>query len=196
MANPISSTATLGSPGYSVVITHNLEPEAFEWLWAKYVVSSNLGKHCTASLESHRVQAADGIRSLYSQRFSKARNPLMKQMPRLVMDECALGDFDAIYLCGVASTGYSSKRNYPHNFHAAIVPIPGMRDEYNFEKWNLKIENGVFTRIPDESELPQQFLHFPTAFTSCRIFRWAAIILPLIKMGCLINRKKWQLEHD
>ena len=168
---------------FPIVLHHNLEPDAFMWLWAKYVVSPNLAKHCTASLKSVAVPKADGKKSPYSQKFSKVSNPEMRTTKTLQMDENGANPFAAIYLCGVASSGYAQKKNYPHNFHAAIVPLPGQQDSYRFEDWSLTVENGTFTRIPTSEELPSEFLSLPPSFTTCRIFRWAACILPQIIQG-------------
>lgn len=170
----------------SIVLEHNLEPEAFKWLWAKYVLAPNLEKHCTASLKAAPVRRADGRRSVYSQRFSGASNPEMKATPRLVMDEAE--SFWGIYLCGVAAAGYSQQRNYPHNLHAAILPAPGQSDTFEFERWQLRVENGLFTRIPGEEELSPDLRKLPPAFVTCRIFRWAACILPGILRGADRNR--------
>jgi hypothetical protein len=162
---------------------HNFEPDAFMWLWAKYVVSPILSKHCTASLKSVAVPKADGKKSPYSQKFSKASNPEMRTMKTLRMDENGSNPFAAIYLCGVASSGYAQKKNYPHNFHAAVVPMNGHAATYRFEDWELSVENGFFTRIPDQQELPPEFQNLADAYTTCRIFRWAACILPSLKVG-------------
>jgi hypothetical protein len=148
------------------------------WLWAKYVVVPNLEKHCTASLRSLTVKTGSGRGSPYSQRFSKASNPLMGSTTQLVMDENQARPCAAIYLCGVSAAGYAQKSNYPHNLHAAIVPSPGRTDSYCFEGWTLTIENGLFTRIPSQADLPTHLLHLPPAYVTCRIFRWAACILP------------------
>ncbi len=96
------------------------------------------------------------------------------------MDECATETFAAIYLCGVSSLGYKKKTNYPHNLHAAIFPRPGASDDFSFEDWHLSIENGIFTRIPQEIDLPAELRTLDEKFTTCRIFRWAACILPAL----------------
>lgn len=163
-----------------IVIHHNLNPNHFMWLWAKYVQKPNLDKHCTACLISCPVSTSTGKKSPYSQRFSKASNPQMASSQRIVMDECKPGSFEAIYLCGVSSKGYSAKRNYPHNFHAAIIPTPGAHDHFVFEDLDLKIENGRLTRIPPEDELISPYRNLPKQYTTCRIFRWAACILPIL----------------
>jgi hypothetical protein len=166
-----------------IVLHHNFEPDAFMWLWAKYVAAPDLSKHCTACLKSVATRRADGKRSPYSQKFSAASNPAMRSTPSLTMDETGDARFAAIYLCGVAAAGYAQKKNYPHNFHAAVVPDPGREETYRFEDWTLTVENGHFTRIPSQPELPSQFLHLPAAYTTCRIFRWAAGILPHLVEG-------------
>ena len=111
-----------------------------------------------------------GRGSPYSQRFSRASNPTMKDTPRLAMDEVPADSFLGIYLCGVAATGYGAKRNYPHNLHAAIVPVTGATDTYEFEGWVLRVENGLLTRIPGEDELPPMLQRLPEKYTTCRIF--------------------------
>lgn len=95
---------------HPIVLHHNFEPDAFMWLWAKYVISPNLSKHCTASLKSVAVPKTDGKKSPYSQKFSKASNPEMGNMKTLQMDENGAEHFGAIYLCGVASSGYTQKK--------------------------------------------------------------------------------------
>lgn len=166
-----------------VVIHHNLDPKAFMWLWAKYVKTPNLTNHCTACLCSCPVSTSSGKRSPYSQRFSKASNPQMASSHSIMMDECKPGSFEAIYLCGVSSNGYRTKRNYPHNFHAAIIPMPGANDHFIFEDLDLKINNGLLTRIPTEAELRPPYTSLPKEYTTCRIFRWAACILPILISG-------------
>lgn len=166
-----------------IVLHHNLDPAAFKWLWAKYVTGADLTKHCTACLKAVTVRPAEGRGSPYSQRFSRPSNPGMKDMTRLVMDEVPVGSFLGIYLCGVAAAGYSAKKNYPHNLHAAIVPVAGGTDTYEFEKWVLRVENGLFTRIPGPDELPPALRGLPDKYTTCRIFRWAACIVPALALG-------------
>ena len=171
-----------------IILHHNFEPEAFMWLWAKYVVSPNLAKHCTASLRSSPTFRADGRKSPYSQKFSGASNPQMRSTPNLTMDETGDAAFAAIYLCGVSAAGYKQKKNYPHNFHAAIVPTPGHQETYRFEDWMLTVENGQFTRIPTTDDLPSECLGLPATYTTCRIFRWAACILPRLVDGSFHNK--------
>lgn len=166
-----------------VIIHHNLDPAAFKWLWAKYAVSPNLSKHCTASLKALAIRDAAGRGSVYSRKFSGVSNPRMRDTPTLLMDEVGSSPFAAIYLCGVAAAGYSQRRNYPHNLHAAIVPAPGRTDRYLFENWELRVENGLFTRIPAQEELPDDLQKLPPAYVTCRIFRWAACILPQLMEG-------------
>lgn len=64
-----------------------------------------------------------------------------------------------------------------------MVPDPGREETYRFEDWTLTVENGHFTRIPAEQELPSDFQHLPAPYTTCRIFRWAAGILPHLVEG-------------
>tara|TARA_B100001093_G_scaffold179259_1_gene171884 strand:- start:1128 stop:1664 length:537 start_codon:yes stop_codon:yes gene_type:complete len=164
----------------NIELTHNLEPNAFKWLWAKYVCETNLTKHCQACLKGTQIKDDKGRGTPYSQLFSKASNPEMLNMKTLILSEIDNGDFKAIYLCGVVSKGYSVKKNYPHNLHAAIVPKIGTSDVYSFEKWKLEVKNGFFTKIPEESELPMKYKSLPDAYTTCRIFRWACCIFPLL----------------
>jgi hypothetical protein len=176
-----------------VIIHHNLQPSAFMWLWAKYVTHPDLVRHCTACLKSLAFPGADGKKSVYSHRFSKASNPAMGTTPRLLMDENSSAPYAAIYLCGVSAAGYGQKKNYPHNLHAAIVPEPKSHDTYRFENWEIHVENGFFTRIPMQSELPTEMQSLPTAHVTCRIFRWAACVLPQIIDG-KIPRSNYQLN--
>lgn len=145
----------MNAPDESIILRHNLDPAAFMWLWAKYVVNPNLEKHCTACLKAVTVKPAIGPGAPYSRTFSKAFNPGMKDNPTLLMDEAPHNHFRAIYLCGVSAAGCSSKKNYPHNLHAAIVPARGASDVFEFENWKLQVDNGIFTRIPPEEELPR-----------------------------------------
>lgn len=174
----------------AIALEHNLTPESFKWLWAKYVRAPNTAKHCTASLRATSFRGPSGKLSPYSLVFSKASNPLLGNMPRLALNECSLGSFAAIYICGVSALGYSSKTNYAHNLHAAIIPWPGATDSFEFEKWTLRVENGVFTRIPGPEDLPEELRHLSGHFTTCRIFRWAACVLPVIlsNPGVLVPR--------
>lgn len=172
-----------------VVLHHNFDPDAFMWLWAKYVVRPNLDKHCTASLKSVTVPRADVKGTPYSQKFSKASNPAMHATPCLAMDENCGSPYAAIYVCGVSATGYAQKKNYPHNFHAAVVPAAGREDTYLFEDWALTVENGLFTRIPGQDELPDSLRQRPSAYVTCRIFRWAACILPPLVNGTYRHEK-------
>jgi hypothetical protein len=172
-----------------IILHHNLKPQSFMWLWAKYVIAPQLTKHCTACLKSLSITHQNGRNAPYSQRFSRASNPEMAAQNRLVMDENQGRPFAAIYLCGVSASGYSQKRNYPHNLHTAIVAAPGETDTFRFENWELTVENGLFTRIPERGELSSQFDQLPDPYTSCRIFRWAACVLP-----ALIDRADGKME--
>lgn len=148
------------------VLTHNLDPCAFMWLWAKYVTDYNPGRHCTQA-----------IRGRYS-RILSAHNDKLRATPRLCLDEQPVGTYAAIYICGVARGGYSSKKNYPHNLHAAIRPCMGASDKFVFEGWKLGVENGVFLPIPSIEDLPEEFSGLEDSFTTCRIFRWAVVAKP------------------
>ncbi len=149
---------------HPIRLTHNLEGDKFMWLWAKYVRGFNDARHCTNSLSG-----------LYSKKLWKNNPDLLRGHEQF--DEQSEG-WRGIYICGVAKAGYSSKKNYPHNLHAAVIPAPGRCDEYRFENWVLSVENGLFTRIPAESELPERYKSLPPAFTTCRIFRWAVGVAP------------------
>jgi hypothetical protein len=146
-----------------IEIFHNLEPDQFMWLWAKYVTGFNEKYHCTNSIRGH-----------YSRKFSK-NNPEFASSSQIVMDEEPLGSYHAVYICGVSKHGYSKKTNYPHNVHIAICPEAGATAEWSFEKWNLRIGNGRLLQIPaNENEVPAQYRCFPAEYTTCRIFRWSA----------------------
>jgi hypothetical protein len=146
-----------------VVIRHNFTPDHFMWLWAKYVVGFNEKYHCTNCL-----------RGRYSDRFSKARNPLLAQEQHIAFDEH--DGHQAIYICGVARKGYSVKKNYAHNVHIAIAPIEGAMAEFQFENWVVQIENGSVLSIPITAELPPRLRQLPERFTTCRVFRWGTTL--------------------
>lgn len=171
-----------------VVIKHNLDPRAFKWLWAKYVIEPNLNQHCTACLRAETINAPSRRGGAYSRKLSRASNPTLSTDRTISMDECTSGVPRPIYICGVSARGYGSKTNYPHNLHAAIVPVLGAADEFHFENWTLSITNGLFTRIPSADELPRNFKDLPADFTTCRIFRWAAAILPTLLTAPSSNR--------
>ena len=171
-----------------VVIKHNLDPSAFKWLWAKYVIEPNLSQHCTACLRAEMIQAPSGRGGSYSRKLSRASNPTLETDRIISMNECTSGISRPIYICGVSANGYSSKQNYAHNLHAAILPIHGATDEFHFEDWTLSITNGLFTRIPTAEELPGSFKDLPKEFATCRIFRWAAAVLPKLLAAPPSNR--------
>lgn len=148
-----------------IVIRHNFAPDAFMWLWAKYVVGFNERYHCTNCL-----------RGRYSHRFSKARNPRLATDHEIAFDEH--NGHRAIYICGVARKGYSVKKNYDHNVHIAIRLSPGTLASFAFEDWAVEVENGELLAIPDQAALPTRFSSLPDRFTTCRIFRWAARYFP------------------
>jgi hypothetical protein len=160
-------------------IEHNLDPRAFKWLWAKYVVAPNLGQHCTACLRAESVTTPAGRRSAYSQKLSKTSNPNLRSERLLLMDECRSGVVRPIYICGVSSRGYATRSNYPHNLHAALWPLDGASDVLRFEEWELRVTNARFTRIPQLEEMPKELQPLPPQFLTCRIFRWAACVLPM-----------------
>ena len=145
-----------------ILIHHNLIPDRFMWLWAKYATVFNPERHCVHAM-----------RGKLSKRFSAASNPDMERTSPIALDEQPSGSFNAIYICGVARQGYSQKKNYPHNLHTAIWPEEGAVDEFEFEGWELRVEGGRFMRIPREDELAREYRDLPPEFTTCRIFRWA-----------------------
>jgi hypothetical protein len=148
-------------PPPPVIIRHNFVPDDFMWLWAKYVVGFNERYHCTNCL-----------RGRYSSRFSKARNPGLVNDRTITFDEHA--GHRAIYICGVARKGYSTKKNYEHNVHLAIRPAAGICDSFVFERWKVEIEGGVALTIPTVEDLDDRVRSLPPAYTTCRIFRWAS----------------------
>ena len=98
------------------------------WLWAKYVRAVNDEQHCQASL-----------RGPYSKRLSGHNTDLPKQAT-LMLDEVGQSEFRAIYICGVARKGYSAKKNYPFNLHAAILPKAGAKGVFAFNGWELNVQ--------------------------------------------------------
>jgi hypothetical protein len=144
-----------------VGIWHNFTPDDFMWLWAKYVVGFNEKYHCTNCVSGR-----------YSHRFSKARNPQLAQQREIDFDEHSC--HHAIYICGVARKGYSVKKNYKHNVHLAIKPTPSSTSRFQFEKWTVEVQNGVVLPIPGPEAMLPIFKDLPDAYTTCRIFRWAA----------------------
>jgi hypothetical protein len=148
-----------------VLIRHNFTPEDFMWLWAKYVVGFNEKYHCTNCL-----------RGRYSHRFSKPRNPQLAQQREIAFDE--QGSYHAIYICGVAKKGYSAKKNYEHNVHLAVKPAVSHNSRFEFENWTVEVENGVVLPIPGPEKLRPNLKSLPAAYTTCRIFRWAAGFYP------------------
>jgi hypothetical protein len=146
-----------------VQVSHNFDPDCFMWLWAKYVTGFNKERHCT-----------NAIRGQYSKKFSK-NNPAFPDIRDILFDEQPPESYDAIYICGVAKRGYTRKQNYPHNVHAAILPVPAFEDEWAFEGWRMTVHGGRLLVIPaSPNEIPEQYRSFPDPFITCRIFRWAA----------------------
>lgn len=99
-------------------------------------------------------------------------NAELSVSPVVAFDELQEDSFKAIYICGVIKKGYP-RTNYEHNLHAAIQPMPGSKDSFEFENWRLSVTNGVFLPIPSELELPDRYRSLPPEYTTCRIFRWA-----------------------
>lgn len=144
-----------------IKLRHNLNGARFVWLWAKYVREVNDRYHCTNS-----------IRGTYSKRLSKHNADLLRER-EILLDELSFEQFKAIYICGVSSTGYRKKANYPFNLHTAILPMLEASDAFAFDGWELSVENGLFMPIPSVEELPKKYQCLPAAYTTCRIFRWA-----------------------
>lgn len=146
-----------------ITIEHNIDERQFKFLWAKYVKGSNLRRHC-----------AQCIPGTFSKKFSGAWNKDLLSQPILEMDEVPDGEYKAIYFCGVFKKGFSTKKNYLHNFHLAIIPAEGKTETFEFENWKVKINNGIISRIPEEEELDDKFFVVPYDFHyyTCRIFRW------------------------
>ena len=88
-----------------VVIKHNLDPSAFKWLWAKYVIEPNLSQHCTACLRAEMIQAPSGRGGSYSRKLSRASNPTLETDRIISMNECTSGISRPIYICGVSANG-------------------------------------------------------------------------------------------
>jgi hypothetical protein len=147
----------------TIILQHNLRPEEFMWLWGKYAVGFNPAYHCT-----------NCVRGRYSKVLSKPKNPALGHQPELLLNERLAGTFDAFYICGVSKHGYSAKKNYPFNLHAAVQPIPGASDVLEFREWRLSVRNGRFLRIPAQGEIPEAYRKLPSEFVTCRIFRWAS----------------------
>ena len=146
-----------------IEITHNFDPARFMWLWTKYVTGFNPKYHCT-----------NAITGAYSKKLWKG-NPNLDTQHTIVMDERPEGSYRAIYICGVAKAGYRKGLNYPHNVHVAILPEPRKNADWAFEGWSLRVDGGRFLSIPDTDSLPIHLRQLPPAFTTCRIFRWAAV---------------------
>lgn len=159
----------MSSPSQSVTLHHNLDPRRFVFLWMKYVRGVNLEHHCTNCL-----------RGPYGKKLSK-HNAELASSPRLLLDECLPGSYEALYICGVARQGYRQKQNYPHNLHTAVLPAPGENDVLEFENWKLSIENGRFIKIPGADALPSCLRKLPPEYTTCRIFRFAALYDELVQ---------------
>jgi hypothetical protein len=135
----------------------------------KYVRGVNLEHHCTNCL-----------RGPYGKKLSK-HNADLASATRLILDEYPPESYEALYICGVGQQGYRKKENYPHNLHTAFLPSPGAKDIFEFENWELSIENGIFISIPDEDALPSCLRALPPEYTTCRIFRFAALYDELVQ---------------
>lgn len=145
----------------SIIIQHNFISSKFKWLYAKYAHGCNPAHHCT-----------NAIQGKYSKSFSK-RNLSFKPENTVIMNEFPETTWDAIYICGVSSNGYSRHENYPHNVHVAILPKEGATDHWEFENWVMDINNGIFEYVPSENEIDPGFLEYSEDYRTCRMFRWA-----------------------
>lgn len=149
---------SLGAP---ILLTHNFDGRKFKWLYAKYAFGANPKQHCT-----------NAIRGKYSKKFSR-NNPDFQPGQAIMMDEFPDLGWDAIYICGVSTKGYSKHENYPHNVHVAVIPTPGKCDTWAFENWSMRVDNAVFEYVIPEEELDSRFLSLPAEYRTCRMFRWA-----------------------
>lgn len=146
---------------YKLRVVHNFVGNKFKWLYAKYAYGCNPNHHCT-----------NAIRGRYSKKFSR-NNPDFTPGSTIILDEFPTDSWDAIYICGVSSSGYTKHQNYIHNVHIALIPAPGRRDHWEFENWVMDLENGYFEYVPSEKEIPAKYLSLPEQFWTCRMFRWA-----------------------
>ena len=167
MTAPLTTSATR-TP---LSLEHNLLPDAFVWLWAKYVTGYNPDRHCT-----------NVLRGKYSKALSK-HNALLAATPRLELNEQPAGAFVGVYICGVAKHGYATKTNYPHNLHAVIRPQDGRNDSFSFERWTLYVRNGAFEPVPPLEALSLEDRQRAVEFTTCRIFRWAVVSKPTLLLS-------------
>lgn len=140
-----------------ITIRHNFDPEQFEWLWAKYVNGGNITQHCFICLKGTQ-----------SKKFSKAYNPDMVNQSVIVMDEKPVGEYDAIYFCGV------SKKGFDHNVHLVVRHEQGTNSEWKFENWHAEIENGTVEILPCAGELKPDYFSEPynDHYYTCRNFLW------------------------
>lgn len=157
-----SMTANKSSLEPVIKIHHNFDDTKFKWLWAKYVREGNLEHHCTNCLKGK-----------YSSVFSNSSNSNLLSQPVIEMNEVPIGEYKAIYFCGVIKKGYP-KSNYNHNVHFAVIPEEGASSHWEFEDWKVDIENGVLSEIPSEDDLDDRFFtgKYDEHYYTCRIFRW------------------------
>ena len=144
-----------------IILHHNFDKKKFKWLYAKYAIGANPLHHCT-----------NAIKGKYSKRFSR-NNPDFQPDRDVILDEYPDLGWDAIYICGVSSKGYSKHENYPHNVHIAIIPAFGEKDEWSFENWKMTVENAKFEYVISEDELNPKYKNLPEEYVTCRMFRWA-----------------------
>lgn len=145
----------------AIILTHNFDGKKFKWLYAKYACGCNPTYHCT-----------NAIKGKYSKKFTRLSKEFIPGQT-IVFDEFTTDTWDAIYICGVSTNGYTKHANYPHNVHVAILSRPGARDIWSFEDWTMSVENGVFERVISEDELHIKYRNLPEEFITCRMFRWA-----------------------
>lgn len=145
----------------AIKLTHNFDGRRFKWLYAKYAYGANPKQHCT-----------NAIRGKYSKKFTR-NNPEFQPNQTITMDEYPDLGWDAIYICGVSTKGYSKHENYPHNVHIAVIPAPGKQDQWSFENWSMHAANAIFEYVIAEEELDPRYKGLPEEYVTCRMFRWA-----------------------
>ena len=145
----------------AIILKHNFDGKKFKWLYAKYANGCNPAHHCT-----------NAIKGKYSKKFSRL-NDSFKPGQTIVLDEYPADMWDAIYICGVSTKGYSKHENYPHNVHVAIIPAEGKTDHWEFEGWAMDLQNGIFEYVVSEEELDPKYKKLPPEYYTCRMYRWA-----------------------
>jgi len=150
-----ASAGYFGCP-IAVTITHaNAQSPyvtGFLHFWAKYVTGFNFELHCQKAL-----------RGRLSSHIKTRSTPLAK---RFVLDE--LGNYDSLYICGVAAGPLSSRQL--NNFHLPLQWSPGSRMVVmTYNGYMLNVENGVALPIP---ELASGWNGLSAAYTRCCNFRF------------------------